>query len=226
MDHGTRQLWEGFGRQFRGRGKPTFRGCRGTLYGAPQVIRGSTLESRASEADHRHHVRVGGANLRQAVLLGETHSVRTRCASGEAGVEDFDAAEQALVGGWSENARTQRVRPACERVWHEAQPPVLQYPLGRRTHAPQRGRPLLQEQRQHVAVARCDLHARNDLDPVAVAGCPFACFQRRGGLVVVGYRDYVQIGLELDEVDEVASAHQAVRGARVQMQVGAAHARV
>ena len=73
--------------------------------------------------------------------------------------------------------------------------------------------------RQQVAVQRGHLHAWHDLDAEALVGSPLARVERRRRLIVVGDGDHVQIGRQLDEVDQVASGDQTVRGARVQVQV-------
>ena len=95
-------------------------------------------------------------------------------------------------------------------------------PFGGALHAPQRGWALFDEQREQVPVPGRDLDARDHLDAIASSRGPLAGFERCTGLVVISYRNHVEIGLSFDVIDQLTGAHEPVRGQRVQVHIGAA----
>ena len=80
----------------------------------------------------------------------------------------------------------------------------------------------LHAEREEVAAARGDLHARHDPDPVAAPQGVFAGAQPGGDLVVVGDRDQVEVGLRLGPVDDRLGGVEAIGVGGVDMEIGLA----
>ena len=95
-------------------------------------------------------------------------------------------------------------------MWRDADTTPIADPFGRPHQTAQGGRTLVDEQAKQMALARRHLDTRHHLHAISPARCPLTRLQRRGGLVVIGHGDQIEIGALLDEIDQVARADQSV----------------
>jgi hypothetical protein len=195
----------------------------------PVILGRRAREERVAVADRVEGVRVAVADQRQPKLRGDARRGAASIASGRRRVEALQGIPVDERVGRQMNAHDGVLAhpqgEGGEGVRHDRQAALL-VNLGDRgleaKVAPQSG---LKEDSQEVAAAGRDFLGDDDLDPTAALDGQALALDRRFDSFVVGDGDYVQVRVAFDVVENLGGRGGAVRGDRMDVNVGLTQAR-
>src|SRR5579859_3010769 len=110
---------------------------------------------------------------------------------------------------------------AIHGVGDDSQATLLMHKVDAAFHAESGGNALLDKEREHVALARADLLANNEIEAIVASGPQIARSQRSLYDVMIGKRDDGQVGVVPGMVQDLFNGGDAVAVGAVHMQVSA-----